>query len=92
MKKYCTDKYGLTIHLAQRYYPFLLKYEKPEVISLAKTMGFLLCGRVELQEGSRFIQRHLYRIAKECGWYRPKKEGKLQPWRRRELPEQELPL
>lgn len=84
--KYATDKYGLVIHLASRYYKFLMKYHKEEVLSLAKTADFLLCGRVELQEASRFLQRHLYRIAKENGWFKNKKNHLR--WEKREREEQ----
>jgi len=74
--RYVKKKYGLTIHLALRYFKFLMKYHKEEVLSLAKMMDFLLCGsNIKIGEGSRFIQRHLYRIARENGWYKDGNDG-----------------
>ena len=65
-----TNLENLTYSIAIRYYKFLLKYHKEDVDALAKSMKFIICGRADIGEASRTIQRHLYRVAREYGWKR----------------------
>lgn len=76
------DYTGLAMHLANRFYKFLLKYHRKDTVSLCKNINFIIAGKMETQEASRLIQRHLYRLARQLGYYKDKKDKYR--WKKRE--------
>ena len=64
------DHKALAISIAARYFKFLLHGELRQDTLAVCEAAHAYCDRMSLQESSRLIQRLLYRLARDAGWYK----------------------